>query len=309
MTRLEIRSLAHFLAVLDERSLGRAARRVNLSQPALSKSIRQLEASLGVQLFERAVGGMTPTRHGAALADRARLIVEEARTAQEEMERLSDVWKGTVTVGAGPSIAASVLAQAVADLRTLRPGLRITVLEGMLEHHLPSLLNGSTDFVVGTAGDPVPKAIVAESLFRDTVAVVARAGHALAGPGVVPLDRLAAFPFVLPRAPEVLRDGLERRFAQAGVAFPQHVIDTNSLPFMKALVAAGDALAYLPRLAITAEERAGLLVPLSVPEATWHREVHLLRRARGTLSPSARALLQALRTTCATLGAVPREAA
>lgn len=298
MTRLELRPLGHFLAVMDERTLGRAARRVNLSQPALSKSIRQLEATLGVPLFERGAGGMMPTRYGTALADRARLIVQEARHAQEEIEGLCDRWNGTVTVGAGPSIAGSVLAAATADLKSRRPGLHVAVLEGMLEDHLPALLNGSADFAVGTAGDPVPNGLMAEYLFSDTVVVAGRAGHPLAGHDALTLERLTAYPFVLPRAPDILRCDLERRFAEAPTDFPDGVVETNSLGFMKALLLGGDYLAYLPRLAIATEERAGLLAPLAVPAATWDRQVHLLRRSGGTLSPAARALLESPRAAC-----------
>ena len=298
MTRLEIRPLIHFLAVIDECSLGRAAKRINLSQPALSKSIRQLEVNLGVELFELSASGMKPTRYSTVLAERARLIVAEANNAQEEFDQLCDRWRGTVTIGAGPSIVGTLLARTVADLKVHHPDLRVSVVEGMLENHLPDLRKGSMDFVIGTAVETVPETVVAELLFRDTVVIAARAGHPLIGERTITLARLACFPFVVTRAPEILRHALERRFGDRGLAFPIQTVETNSIQFMKALAMASDHLAYLPRLAFLAEAKEGSLVPLAVPEAEWQREVHVLRRARGTLSPAARAMLHSLKRAC-----------
>lgn len=297
MTRINIRPLIHFLAVMDERSLGRAARRVNLSQPALSKSIRQLEASLGVELFERSPLGMKPTNYSTLLAERARIIVVEVNNAEEEIDRLRDRWRGSVSVGAGPSIVGALLANATADLKTRHPGLRVTIIEGLLENHLPNLINGSLDFVIGTAVEPALSHVISEKLFVDSVVVVARAGHPLAKDHRIGLDKLSCLPFVLTRAPDAMRLMFERRLAEFAVDVPQDVVETNSIQFMKALVAMTDYLAYLPRLAIQAEVRNNQLSVLSCPNLEWQREVHILTRARGGLSPAARAILSCIKQT------------
>ena len=299
MTRLEIRPLVHFLAVIDERTLGRAARRVNLSQPALSKSIRQLEINLGVPLFERGADGMTPTRYSAALVERARLIVQEARHAQDEMDQLCGRVQGSVTICAGPSIVGALLAQAVANLQEFRPGIRVHVIEGMLDMHLPALSNGSADFLIGTATIPAPEGLVAEPLFHDDIQVVSRPAHPIQRQGPVSMAELAAWPWVLTGAAEVLRLALCDRFSLGQTLFPTRITETNSIQFMKSLVMETDHLTYLPRIAITMEETTGLLASVHAPEASYRREVHVLHRARGTLSPAARALLHSIKLVCA----------
>ena len=117
---MDLHRLHHFLAVVEHGSIGRAAATLNLSQPALSNSIRRLEDNLEARLFDRGPHGVTPTVFGESLAERVRLIFHEVRNAEQELAALRGLHTGHVTIGAGPSIIAEILPAAIMNLQRKR---------------------------------------------------------------------------------------------------------------------------------------------------------------------------------------------
>jgi len=296
---MDLRQLTYFLSVIEHGSVGKAAEHLHMTQPALSKSIRRLEEGLAVKLFERGPEGMTPTSFGVALATKARFISLEMRNVVEELDDLRGVRRGSVVVGSSPSAAGEILAQATRRAIARRPDLRVTVIEGMQEALLPCLRDGQMDFIVGTtAPEQGGEDVRADLLFKDEVAVIARTRHPLAGARRLDLSDLVDCNWVLANDSDALRRHLEQLFVQAGLPAMQPKAISGSAQFIKSLVLDSDFLAYLPRILTQAEESAGLLVPLPVAEATWKRDVHILRRARGSLAPGAQALLSELRQVC-----------
>lgn len=301
---IDVRQLAQFLAVIEHGSVGRAAAALNITQPALSKSIKGLEEMLQVPLFDRGPTGMTPTVFGRTLEERARFITLELRNTLNEMDALRDVHRGSVVVGGGPSIVGDLLARATARLTARRPEIRVSVVEGLMDTLLDGLERGALDFTIGTQpDDEVPDGMHFESLFRDEVAVMARNGHPVHAANPGSLADLRAYPWVLTRKPDPLRHRLERLFDDAGTPLPEPNLTSNSARFLKTVAIDGDYLTFLPRLLTQVEEDAGLLRPVSVPGARWHRMVHIARRERGTVPPAARALIAVIRQVCLETGA------
>jgi DNA-binding transcriptional LysR family regulator len=296
---MDLRQLTYFLSVIEHGSVGKAAEHLHMTQPALSKSIRRLEEGLAVKLFERGPEGMTPTTFGVALAAKARFISLEVRNVVEELDDLRGVHRGSVVVGSSPSAAGELLAQATRRAITRRPDLRITVIEGIHEALLPCLLGGQMDFIVGTTTpDQGGEDIRSDLLFQDEVAVIARVQHPLARARRIDLADLIDCNWVLAGESDALRRHLMQLFVQAGLPASQPQAISGSAQFIKSLVLDSDFLAYLPRILTQAEESAKLLVALPVAAARWKRDVHILRRARGSLAPGAQALLKELRQVC-----------
>jgi LysR family transcriptional regulator of gallate degradation len=296
MTPIELRQLQHFLAVADHRTMGKAAVALNLTQPALSKSIKRLEYSLKASLFERSAEGMMPTIYGKALVDRARHLLIEAQHTIEEISALRGALSGTVTVGAGPSLAATILPAATARLMAQRPNVQVVVLQALFDPIAAPLLRGDIDFVLGTFVDAEQlDALQAEFLFHDEVSVVVRCGHPLAKRRNVSLRTLAEYSWVLTEQQEILQRHLRSKFLQAGIALPPSRIRTNSVEFMLASVTNSDMLTYVPRSLIALQESAGRLTVVHAPEATWIRDNAIIRPRHGTLSPAAKALIAELR--------------
>ena len=129
---MSLRRLHHFLGVYEHGSLGRAAEALHLTQPALSKSIQQLEASLDVKLFERTPVGVVPTIYGDTLSRHAKVIEAEIRNAEREIAIMRGGSKGEVSVGVTPSIAANLMPHTVLKLHDEKPDIQVRVLESTL---------------------------------------------------------------------------------------------------------------------------------------------------------------------------------
>lgn len=293
---IDARHLEVFLAVCRHGSLGRAANALNLTQPAVSKSVRRLEGYLDAPLFERGPRGMVPTPYGTALRQHAELISSEVERAVDEIRALKGGSRGRIAVGASPSVASGVLRRAVAALLGKSPELRIEVREGIEGALLEALLGGEIDLAVAGGMRRLREYPVrAEVLFADDVVIVCRTGHPLTRRRRLRLADTLAFPWVLPDRDNVMWRRLAEAFDAEGLEPPASAVVTGSAAFMKALVADTDSLTYLPRALIREEERHGSLRPLSPRLAVWQRQVVAMRRRQGSLPSATLALLEELR--------------
>jgi DNA-binding transcriptional LysR family regulator len=301
---IDHRRIAHLVAAARCGSLTQAAAELGLSQPALSKSIRELERGLGVRLLERGRFGVVPTEPGEALVARGRAIEAELHAAIEEVDAIRHSGRGRVVVGCGPSEATRLLPLALEALQASDPGIRVSVLYGLNEALMPMVRQGEVDLALSsvprTARDPE---LLHETLHTDTAVVVAHADHPLAHRRSLRPAELAGERWVLARRRELERRALDDLFLQAGLKPIEAEVETTSAVLMKALVLQGRHLSFLPRELIHWEERAGLLRPLPVAAAQWARAVGITRRRRGAPSDAAAALAAALRATAPRLGA------
>ncbi|MSQ69914.1 MAG: LysR family transcriptional regulator [Betaproteobacteria bacterium] len=307
---MDLRQIRQFLAAVKHGNLTLAAAELNVSQPALSKSIKLLEQSLGVKLLERGRFGVSPTAFGVALAGHGKVINAEIRHAESEIEALRGARRGHVLMGCGPTEATRLLPLAATRLLKSNPALELSVIDGLNETLMPLVRQGEIDFALSsvpvTSSDPD---LIHDSLFTETACVVARAGHPLtrrraSGPMLRP-NELAGFPWILARRHELERRALDEVFTVAGLAPPEAAIETTSTVLMKAAVLLSDFLTFLPRELMYWEERVGQLVVLNVSAPSWTRSVGITRRRRGALSPASRALVEALTAASAELAARP----
>lgn len=295
---MDYRRLQLFLAAVRHGNLTTAASELGLSQPALSKSIKALEKSLGVPLLERGRFGVAPTPFGEALVARGTLVEAELRNAQAEIDALKGATRGHVLLGCGPTEANRLLPLALQALTRARPEIRVTVLYGLNEALMPWVQQGEVDFAVSSipaqAADP---GLVHDRLFLDSGAMVARYGHPLTRKRQLALRDLLTQAWVLPRRRELERVAFDALFQAQGLPAPVAAVETTSTVLMKSMVMQSDALTFIPRELIYWEERADQLVALKVGDADWGRQVGITRRRHGTLSPACRLLIDALKTT------------
>ena len=295
MELLDSRRLKHFLAVYDLRSIGQAAERLFLTQPAISKSLRNLEEDLTVKLFDRTPLGVVPTVYGDALAQHARLIRSEMRHAETEIANLRGAVKGHVTVGVGPSIAAGIMPLATHLLRKSKPGIRLTITEGLVDSLLPALRRGEIDLAVGAWPRPADKDISAETLVRDRVCVVAGPRHTLARKKIVQLSDLLEYPWVLPPETQRFRQLLEETFIAQGLPPPIPSVTSNSATFIRTVLLDNQSLSFLPLQSLAVRRQTRTLVPLGVAGLSREVDVTIAFRERAVLSSASHALIAALR--------------
>lgn len=302
---MELRQLEHLVAVVDIGSIGKAAQHLGLTQPALTQSLRRLERSLDLSLLERSTRGVLPTEAGRTLAARARIILLETRRAHAEMDVVSDRVRGRLAIGCGPSLAATLVPAAVAQLLSRYPRLAVTIREGTLDILLPELEHGALDLAVGTRpANFSQRGMDADTLLRDRMVIAARAQHPLARRRGLALGHTLAYPWILPAVGDVVRARIETIFDDAGLAAPVPAVQTNSAASIRALLSAGDFLSFVPERLIEGAEQAGTLAALRLPGGGWIREVHVLSRA-GALHPAGRLFVSLLRRLCGSPSAAP----
>ena len=285
-----------FLAAVRHGNLTEAAAELGVSQPALSKSIKALERTLGVRLLDRGRFGVAPTPAGEALLQHGQVVEAELRNAAGAIEALKGARSGHVLVGCGPTEANRLLPQALLRLAETHPELRVTALYGLNESLMPWVKLGEVDFALSSVpGRAVDPALTHEALFTETGVIVARAGHPLASHRAIEPALLAHQRWILPRRRELERLAFDDFFTRHDLEPPQAQVETTSTVLMKSLVMQSDALTFIPRELIWWEVQAGQLTPLNVRGTDWTRIVGITRRRRGSVSPAAARLIEALR--------------
>jgi DNA-binding transcriptional LysR family regulator len=299
-TDLHIRQITHFLAIVEEGSFGKAAQRVHLSQPALSKSIRQLEERLQVRLIDRTPQGVTPTGFGTAFMEHARAIRTEIGQAVAQLREMQGLRIGSVSVGVGPSVASGILPYVMTRIASDHPEITVNVTEGLSDTLARGLLCGELDFVIGARLDFDNGAeINHEPLYVDRCAIVARAGHPIMAAAPPSLADLVGQRWILTRRPEALRTRFDDIFRRRELEPPVPAAQTNSISFMRDAIAETDMLSFLPRIMILRDQAEGRLAILDHPDCFWERSIFFSHRRRRTLSPLSRLFAATVRAVIA----------
>ncbi|GGQ40904.1 DNA-binding transcriptional LysR family regulator [Actinomadura coerulea] len=299
--RLKLRHLVLVVAVADHGSVLRAAEHLRLAQPAVTRSLREVEGLLGVELFTRGPRGMTPTMFGDAFVEHARAVLAELRRAGERISGLADGEVGTVTIGTLLAGSSVLLPRAIAALKRDRPGVTVIVQEATFDAQVPRLLDGEIDLILGRL-NPIGdlRGLRQITLYGEPVRLVARQGHPARSVAGLGLADLLAYPWVLPLEQTALRSELEQVFRAAGLEPPGNLVECTSVLTVRTLVRDTDMIAALPELVARADAE---IAPLPVPLETVRRQVGVTLPARRAPTPSARLMLEHLRRAAAEITA------
>ena len=298
--RLKLRHLVLVVAIADQGSVLHAAEQLRLAQPAATRSLREVEHILGVELFDRGPRGCTPTLFGDAFLEHARTVLAELRRAGDRIAGLADGEVGVVTVGTVLAGSNVLLPRAIMSLKTARPGITVVVKEATFDVHVPRLLAGEIDLILSRL-NPVAddQGLRQISLYAEPIRLVVRRGHpALSVPGVTLAD-LFAYPWVLPLEQTALRAELEQVFRDHGLRLPANLVECTSSLTVRTLVRETDMIAALPELVARTDTDLAAL-PVSLEPVRPQVGVTLPRTR--TLTPSARLMLDHLRLQSAELG-------
>lgn len=289
---LSLRQLEIFRAVAESGSIRSAARHVHLTQPAVTHAMRELERSVGAQLFTRSVKGVALTEIGAALLRRSHRLFNELRRTEDEIAQLRDGTGGQLAV-AFSSAAAQLLPAALADFRRRRPGVALELQEITWPDLDDRWRRGGYDFaVVSEWGDAGEDGLQREPLLEQPLSVVARASHPLAK--ARSLAALQQGLWVLPGYGQAL---LQQLFAARRMAPPADVITCQSTQVALALLQRMDAFALMSDgLLLGGPGGARQIVPLPLPGTPLARlRITLLLRDAEAQTPAARLFADCLR--------------
>ncbi|MFY9514665.1 MAG: LysR family transcriptional regulator, partial [Rubrivivax sp.] len=176
---MRLDDLRYFVAVAEHGHVGRAAQRLGVTQPALTKGVQRLEASLGLQLFERSARGMALTSVGNVFFERARHLCLGLDEAVQEAGDLHLGAIGTIRVGVSPLFADTLVGETFATLLRQRPGAKARLAISLNDTLLASLRLGDLDLSINALEDAEPEGLEQRPLFDDELCVVLRDDHAL----------------------------------------------------------------------------------------------------------------------------------
>ena len=294
--RLKLRHLQCLVMVAQERNLVRAAEALSLTQPAVSKTVAELEEIVGRQLLLR-------RRRGVELTPAAEVLVRHAVSAlrglREGMGLAMDQPEADqlrVAVGALPNMVANLLPEAVALLNEAHPALRVRVMSGTNAQLMTQLRQGEIDVVLGRLAQASTMADLAfEQLFSEPLLLVVRPGHPLASRRKPTLDALAAHPLVLPVSGTLIRHTADAFLIAQGLALPNRLVEATDTSFVVGLLQRCDAVWFAPQGAVEGFIARGELKRVAIDTSSTEGPVGFTVRRSGELGEGARLLLATIR--------------
>lgn len=289
---MDIRQVRHFVTVAQLGSFSAAAKLLRVTQPALSKSVRNLEQMLGVRLFDRGPGGVRVTLFGERL-----LSYGLSDEAVAEIDALRGARRGSLHVGAMGAVLDSIVPQAVSRFQRAHPDVNIVIDEGLNDALFGSLFAGKIDIAITTRPvEVIDDSLEWRELLNEPVEFVVGADHPLAARKRIELSELVPFNWIMPPRPEPDRLTLDALFVTAGLSKPRIVIETTSRLFMSAMLRQSRYIGYRSSLARRSELLP--LASLDLASDTWSRAIFATFRRKGVIRPAVLAFLQKLEESC-----------
>jgi LysR family pca operon transcriptional activator len=278
--------LQHFRvvdAVATRGSLLKAATALNLTQPALSKTLHEAEDVVQAKLFDRHPRGMKATAAGMSLIESARRILAELKRLDEQLDVVGGPNKSALALGVLPVAASGVLPGALTRMRAQYPRIRVRVEQGRTEELTALLAAGEIDLIVGRLYEPpAPDAFEREPLWSEPIAALARTGHPILEHTQVEPEHLRGYDLVLPTVSQRGGQEIDWILQRLGLE-PTVAYRSSSYGFIREMLFGGDFVSIMPSLMMAGDLMRGSLklVPLPIPGPV---------RSAGIIRPADRAL-------------------
>jgi DNA-binding transcriptional LysR family regulator len=304
--RIELRIGLHDLRVLmvvaEVGSMGKAARLLATSQPAVSRSIGELEHALGVRLLDRSARGVEPTSYGHALLKRGTAVFDELQQGIKDIRFLADPTVGDLTIGASIAIAEGFVCSVITSLSHRYPRLTFQVhaTDTATAYHL--LIDRKVDLaIVHVIRPPAEDLVNVEPLLQDPHVVVAGAHNPLVRRRRISLAQLVDEPWVLPMADQPYGSLVNEAFRAHGLTVPPTVVG-STLALRTALLMTSRYLSMVPRVVMQFPPKNQLLRTLPIKLPGTERPLALITLKNRTLNPLAQLFADCARDAAKRLG-------
>lgn len=294
LSDIEISQLRRFNAIVETGSFVEAARRLNITQQALSASIAKLEDTAGVRFLERKRGSSVHmTAFGRLLLARGRSYLALSDRLTSEIELLRDARGGSVTVGIGETMTGRPVAAAIRRFNRQRPDVQLSLIEGYTESFSERLLSGELDFVIGGPSYEQNQFndLRVQHLFETRDVLAVRSQHPLVGVPNVGLRELAAYPWIVPGYRGDVYKAIQLAYMKARIAPPVRVVQSDAIALGTWLCLDDDYVVSVSPDLVGAWIAMGALTTLDCQETTLTRPACAITRRHDRLAPAAEMLL------------------
>jgi len=294
--RVKLRDLHVLLAVANSGSISRAAERLAISHPVVSRTISDLEHALGVRLFDRSSQGVEPTMYGRAFLDCGIAVFDDLRRGVQHIEFLSDPTAGEVWIGGSEQMMAGFI-PAIID-RVARQSSRMVfhTVQGDANTLRAALREREVDLIVsGSLQSSPEEALLSEALFNEELYVVVGLQNRWVRHRKIKLSELLDEPWILPPPGTVIWQLIAAGFHSGGLTLPKLSVASGSVPLRNLLLATGRYISILPRsmLHFGAEQLRVKILPVKLPEISWPVEITTMKNRM--LSPTANLFIRCAR--------------
>ncbi|WP_134681510.1 pca operon transcription factor PcaQ [Paracoccus ravus] len=286
--RIKFRHLQALVEIVRRRSFKRAAEALHVTQPAISRTLSELEEIVGAELLVRGRGGVTLTPQGELFQSFAQASLGALEQGLSGLRAFDRASSAPFRIGALPSVAARLMPQVAQEIAEAAPAMRLNIVDGS-HLHLTRLLNdGELDVVIGRLGEPeTMRGLSFTQLYMEEVAIVVRPGHPILEQPE--LRRISEWPVIYPPSSAAIRPAVRRLLIAEGVALPHDRIESVSVGFGRARTCDSDAIWFISAGVVAREVAEGHLVRLPIDMAATRGAVGLMTRA-GDPETSARRL-------------------
>ncbi|QCI13538.1 LysR family transcriptional regulator [Pseudomonas putida] len=291
---LNARRLIAFIKLCQMKNMGRVAKSMAVTQPAISSAIKAMEAGTNTQLFERHGRGVRPTEIALAILPAIRRTVNELTHIARDLAALAGEVEGKVRIGALPLSRTRIVPQAIACVIQAHPNVQVDTFEGSFEQLETDLRNGDLDLVFGALRADEGSPLVTEALFDESLVIIARGNHPMR---LAPheLHTLTDAQWVLPRSQSPARDMIVKAFASHGMQPPIAKVESGDMAIIRGLLACTDLLAIVSSHQFEKDLASGELVVLDVTLPQTPRAIGIMTRKGAMHPPAVVAMIQALK--------------
>ena len=293
--RLKLRDLDILATLIDTGSMGKAAARLNTSQPAVSKAIAELEAALGVRLVDRGRRGIMPTPYGLALQKRSVAIFNDLRQGMQDIDFLSDPTTGEIRIGTTLPLSIAVISPCIERLSRKYPRMRFHVSRGNAETLYREVIERNVELAICRVFGPLPDDLTAEVLFHDSLAVLASAQNPLTRRRKLTLAELLNEPWIQLPADGLFGSVVAGMFRSRGLAPPQPTIVTHFGYLQDDLIAKGRFLMVVPGFMLKVPQWRPRLKALRVDLPDTRGPIGLITLKNRMLTPLAQLFIANIR--------------
>ena len=308
--RLKTRQLLLIVALSEEGNIHRAAQVLNMTQPAASKLLKDLEDVLGVQLFERLPRGMQPTWYGETMIRHARAALNSLNQANDEVQAAKNGQFGQVNLGAITSPGVDLLPTTIATVKREHPNLRITIQIESSNVLIDQLNRGTLDLVIGRLSEEHDTVDLRyEAISNESVCAVARPGHPLfATASQLSIVELLDFCWIVPPIGSVMRHKFDLMFQELDLPQLTNRVETSSLLFLTKMMQQSDMVSIMAAdvARYYASHDMLRILPLDLP--CEMEPFGFITRRDKPLSPAAQVLLTELKASAQTIYGKPSDA-